>query len=805
VSKKKKTGKKMQISLGKTFTDDKDKKDKDDKTEDSPPEDNVSMIDVVIDGNIEGKKEDSKEGPEEKPDKGSKEKSTPNGKGKDKALKEWLTGEENGDLKEWMGDKKNDSGKKSAPAKKSGLSGGEKSTEALKRWLSGEDDTLEDWLGVKKGKAAAAGLGPVDKQLIEKDKLMEEREKALKEKEDEIEGMKIEMDELKKSMKKAIKKVDLGDFDPISVLEETAKLNKELQGEIKKRKKLEEEIQQVKKGSIAVIKYVKAQQMQEKGGAARSLKKKLDDEVSKREKLEIELEKSSEMLDSIKAEMEKGLDKLPDDTKKLKKMEMDLIEETKKLEAKEKELKVKEEKVNKAKMNGSVSGEANVELQQKMVAELSAKEREWIGKETELKNKILELEEQVNESEIDKKLQADTNQLKGKSDTEISADLEKKVRELQIKEKSLLVREDEIKRLKEQVKTKEEELKKVKEPLAYKEDEMLRREEDLVYREQMLIEERNKLEEAMRESGSLEGHEMKKKLEELQTQINRKEEEIRTKETYLSAKMEDLKLREKGIIEDEIEAREEDRMIELKIEKVKTGDRRLDDLLLGGIPFGTNVLIYGPPFTGKDITISAFVGEGLKKGVPCILIITDKLPSEIREEMMFVVSGFEEYERLGLVKFIDAYSRSIGVEDVEDNVTYIDDSTDHQAIMKAVDEVAKDLLKTHKYYRLAFRSISTLIAYMDSSSAFKFLQPFCGKRKREKCVAMYAIEKGMHDDQEIQMIFSVMDGMIDYKVEQLKTYMSIKGIGDVQSKAWIEYTYSKQGLSIGSFSLDHIK
>jgi len=203
--------------------------------------------------------------------------------------------------------------------------------------------------------------------------------------------------------------------------------------------------------------------------------------------------------------------------------------------------------------------------------------------------------------------------------------------------------------------------------------------------------------------------------------------------------------------------------------------------------------------------MNGFVGEGLAKGVPAILIITDKLPSEIREEMMFIVSGFEEYERLGLVKFVDAYSRSIGIEDSESNVTYVNEPTDHASIMKAVDAVAKELLKTHKYYRLAFRSVSTLIAYLDSNAAFKFLQPFCGKRKRDRAVCMYSIEKGMHEEQEIQKIQSVMDGIIDYKVEQLKTFLSIRGICDVQSRAWIDYTHSKQGLAIGSFSLDHIR
>ncbi len=740
----------------------------------------------------------------------------------DDGLATWLSGEgDNGDLDSWMKNgkegekpgaekpegKEEDKGDKSGGKKDDKPKAPEDGQDALRKWLSGEDDTLEDWLGDKpeKPKTPAKPVGQVGKQLTEREKLLEEKEQALVAKEEELEALKIEMEEVKKQMGQALEKIDTGEFDPIKILEESAKLNKDLQVEIRKRKQLEEEIQQVKKGSLAVVKYVKAQQMQDKGGAAKSLKKKLDEEKSKRESLESELKTVQETMKALREEIEKGLDKLPDDAKDSKKMELENVELKKQLEAKDEELSKTKQELDQKLKNGASSSEADMELQQRLAAELSAKEQEWIKSEGELKQKIIDLEEKLHEFEIDDKLRKEKSDLSGKSDSQINSELEKKVRELQVKEKSLLVREDEIQRLNEKLKKAEEELKKVKEPLAYKEEEMLRREEDLVYREQKMIEERRRLEEAMRESGSMEAHEMKKKLEELQTQINRKEEEIRSKEQYLKAKQEELKLREKGLIEDEIEAREEERKIELKIEKVKTGDRRLDDLLLGGIPFGSNILVYGPPFTGKEVTINSFIAEGLGKGIPAIIVITDKLPSEIREEMMFIVSGFEEYERLGLVKFIDAYSRSIGIEDEEPNCVYVDDPTDHKEIMKAVDEVAKELLKTNKYYRLAFRSISTLIAYLDSGTAFKFLQPFCGKRKREKSVAMFSIEKGMHDDQDIQMIGSVMDGMIDYKVEQLKTFLSIKGVGDVQSRAWIDYTYSKQGLSIGSFSLDHIR
>lgn len=738
----------------------------------------------------------------------------------DDGLASWLSGDED-DLGDWMKNGKDD-GKKpagAAPTKKDGKKeemppGGEPKSDkpkeegqdALRKWLSGEDDTLEDWLGEKPEKPKSAKpMGPVGKQLTEREKLLDDREQALVNKEEELEGLKVEMDEVKKAMNDAMANIDTGEFDPIKILEETAKLNKDLHMEIKKRKKLEEEVQQVKKGSLAVVKYVKAQQMQDKGGAAKSLKKKLDVEKEKREKLEADLKTSEETMKSLKEEIDKGLDKLPDDAKDAKILALEIVELTKQMEAKEDELKKTKADLDKKMMNGASSGEADMELQQRLAAELSAKEQKWIKIEGELKQKIIDMEEKLHEFEIDNKLRQEKKDLSGKSDSDLNEEMERKVRELQVKEKSLIVREDEIQRLNEKLKKAEEELKQVKEPLAYKEEEMLRREEDMVYRENLMVEERRKLEEAMRESGSMESHEMKKKLEELQMQINRKEEEIRAKEQFLSAKQEELKVREKGLIEDEIESREEERKIELKIEKVKTGDRRLDDLLLGGIPFGSNILIYGPAFTGKEVTINGFIAEGLAKGIPAIFVITDKLPSEIREEMMFIVSGFEEYERLGLVKFVDAYSRSIGIEDDEPNVVYVDDPTDHKEIMKEVDGMAKELMKTHKYYRMAFRSISTLIAYLDSNTAFKFLQPFCGKRKRERCVAMFSIEKGMHDDQDIQMIASVMDGQVEYKVEQLKTFLSIKGICDVQSRAWIDYTYSKQGLSIGSFSLDHIR
>src|SRR3970282_1737945 len=146
------------------------------------------------------------------------------------------------------------------------------------------------------------------------------------------------------------------------------------------------------------------------------------------------------------------------------------------------------------------------------------------------------------------------------------------------------------------------------------------------------------------------------------------------------------------------------------------------------------------------------MAESIKKGVPVIWDLTDKSPSDIREEMTFVLPSYEEYEKLGLVKYVDAYSKSMGADTADRYTTYIADLTDFASISKVVDALAMEIKKNHPYYRLAFRSVSTVMAYLDHTTTFKFLQPFVGRRRRDKSVAMYVIEKGMHEDKEIEML-----------------------------------------------------
>lgn len=686
----------------------------------------------------------------------------------DDSLAGWLAGEEDG-LDAWL------SGKNQEEPEATAVDREPPKNDSLAKWLAGEEQDVNVWLEeTKAAEAPAAEIGPT-----------------------ELLAREAELIQLRETLREKLREFESGEFDPQRTIEELARVRGELEAEKIRNKQFQEELENVKRGSIAVIKFIKNQQGSETDGA--TLADKLASEMANRENLELRIMQLEEVVSTLKEELERGIAERPPEEQELKRKELALEEEKAQLEAMRRQLLAKEEALSRGALAvpSVANGAASAELSQRL--------REATEREGELLARLQEAEAKLAAAEVEIKQKNDMLKISAGKGPGIDKEIMLKLEEAHKAERLLAIREQDIQRLRDELKMREDELAKLKEPMRYKEEEMLRREEDLMYRERLLQEEQKRVSQTKAELTSQDELTLKKRLEELQAEVTAKEEEIRVKEKYLAMKEEELRMREQGVITEEIEKREQDRLIELKLEKVKTGTARLDDLLMGGIPFGSNVLIYGPPFTGKEVLISVFIAEGLKKGVPAIWILTEKTPKEIREEMQFVVSGYEEYEKLGLVRYVDAYSRSMGDETEDQYTEYVESPTDYESIQKAIENAAKALKEKHEYYRVAFRSISTLIAYLDPATAFRFLSPVVGRRKRDRAVGMYTIEKGVHGEQEIQMIGSLMDGMIEFKVENLNTFLSVRGICDVQSRAFIRYTATKANVTIGSFSLDHIR
>jgi hypothetical protein len=63
----------------------------------------------------------------------------------------------------------------------------------------------------------------------------------------------------------------------------------------------------------------------------------------------------------------------------------------------------------------------------------------------------------------------------------------------------------------------------------------------------------------------------------------------------------------------------------------------------------------------------------------------------------------------------------------------------------------------------------------------------------------------MHTEQQLEAIQHHMTGSIQFKTDMQKTLLSVQGVGDAQTRAWIEYRHTNKALMIGAFSLERIR
>jgi KaiC/GvpD/RAD55 family RecA-like ATPase/chromosome segregation ATPase len=776
-------------------------------------------------------------------------------------------------------------------------------------------------------KRLSMARGGIDEELAQREKEIEAKEDRLESKERELERLKVDLEEMrtKVSSMKATSGASSAEVENLqgdlkkkleaaSKLEEMVKnreieitdLKNALTEEVKKKEYAQTELTNVKKGSVAMMKYITTLQSKKSEEELSELRTAFEEELNKRMAMEESIRKREDELSIKEAGITKRIEELSSgkqvDLQTVKNLQSELEKRGLEIKTKEEALKNREkeiiakfksleDEIKKKIKDGKIIQDVKREFQAKE-DDLRRVKEILKEKEDEIKRRETELQHRLSEMTSDKALEREVqrlNDLLAQKDKEIQnlkssgggvnlADLNEEVAALQdlvLKKEDELAKRDEsinalkgqinemagnaghaevgvleeriaekeatitnlteqlrhmesegprqagstvgptnaqvkglfeeVKDLRAQLDVKEIELKKLKDAVAYKDQEISRREIEMQHKEEVLKKEFSKVEEAKKLGGSLDELNLKKRLETLEQQISQKEEEIKQREKYISIKMEDIKKREGSLVEEDLAARAKERDVEFKEEKIKSGNTRLDDLLYGGIPFGKQILIMGPPFIGKETLVNNFLLEGVTKGVPCLIITTDCSPPDIRDEMRYILPDVEQYEEKGLIKYIDAYSKAMGMDEVHPNIIVVDHPTDYKGINKALEEITAGFRKLSPYWRVVVRSISALVTLSDPTTTYRFLQNLTGRSKKGKIVVMYLLDKGMHNEQEIQTLGHLMDGAIEFKTDGTKTFLAVQGVCDVQSRMWIQYQYSKRGLNIGSFTLDHIK
>ncbi len=535
-----------------------------------------------------------------------------------------------------------------------------------------------------------------------------------------------------------------------------------------------------------------SEEIKKRLGLLEEMKNNLDDLRLKLDSREMELMRKEEEIkqkeQNVKTEFtkedKKVLDAMVEREKELKKLEEAISGKQKEIKRFMEGLQIKDDRIRVL--------ENEVKMKEDLI-KLRDDESTSLGgsnpKDIKDIKEVLEKEYQIKGDMIEDNYKTKVNSLSGTVD------------QLKTRNEELEMMGDQLSAEKLRVTLLERELKERMNEISFSEERLARRQE-LMLKERKQIDEKMK---TLRESsdGSVVS-ELNEELANRQKQLRDIEKTLREKEEYLRKREKELERMRSNIIDDEMKIELVDDTDDLA--RVRTGVRRFDDLTYGGFPYSSNFILYGPAYSGRKTFTNLFISEGLKKGIPAIYVVTQNTPNEVKDSLRQVIPKIDVYEEKGLVKFIDLYSRSMGIKEELPNTIYVEKPTDLDAIQNAIGEFQEGFDGKCKYHKIVFFSVSTLLTYVEPLSIFRFFQVLNAKNKRNNAVSLYVVDTGMHKQSDIQTLKHTMNGFIEFKLDDLKYYLRMEGGGDVMSRAWIEYSFTDRTFDLrGSFSLDHIR
>ena len=190
-------------------------------------------------------------------------------------------------------------------------------------------------------------------------------------------------------------------------------------------------------------------------------------------------------------------------------------------------------------------------------------------------------------------------------------------------------------------------------------------------------------------------------------------------------------------------------------------------------------LLIGPPLSGKRIFLYEYLKNKLENNIGVIFVTTDKLPENIKKELIKENFFFGKYSDRKMLMFIDCYSNHIEefLPDT-DNIKRISSPIALNEISIALSNIERDFVMNGLKHTVIFNSLSTLLMYSNPQTIARFLQVIIAKIEKSDGSSLFTIEQGMHDEKTIFTIEHLMKGVIKIKEENNKIIVNIEEDGN---------------------------
>ncbi len=172
---------------------------------------------------------------------------------------------------------------------------------------------------------------------------------------------------------------------------------------------------------------------------------------------------------------------------------------------------------------------------------------------------------------------------------------------------------------------------------------------------------------------------------------------------------------------------------------------------------GTNLLLTGPPLTGKRSLIMDVLATGTEGGDGAIVVTT-------KDGADRVLKDYEKrtpYEGKP-VAVVDCVTRQQG-SDVRDSdrIKYASSPVDMTGIGIKLSEFLQAFgNRGIERNRIMVHSLSTLLMYADLQTLFRFLHVFTGRVQSVDGLGLFSVDSTAHDDQSLNTLKQLFDGVV---------------------------------------------
>jgi KaiC/GvpD/RAD55 family RecA-like ATPase len=176
---------------------------------------------------------------------------------------------------------------------------------------------------------------------------------------------------------------------------------------------------------------------------------------------------------------------------------------------------------------------------------------------------------------------------------------------------------------------------------------------------------------------------------------------------------------------------------------------------------GTNLLVTGPPLTGKRALAFDVLGTGSREGEGAVVVTT-------QDDATRTLEAYEERvppgTAAGELAVIDAVSRHQGTDELDDDrIGYVSSPVDLTGLGIELSEVLQAFYADRgiERNRVLFHSLSTLLMYSELRTVFRFLHVTTGRIQSVDGLGLFCIDSTAHEDRTTSTLKQLFDGVVE--------------------------------------------